>query len=191
VISEFEELDLKRPDFELRYNFNKWLGEKRTDGIFKDYDEDKLRKLPDGISQTFVLAGLKLETVGKSKSGMKKTEKGFIARNKKVGLISVYGNPIMKMVDLQMFFNQTFSDESGQSFYWHFSTPIEKNYFMFYSMDKKSGELGFYSTDEIFSKSITDIKSDKRKTKSFKFDVIQESNALNLLSKFRGFFLLK
>jgi hypothetical protein len=58
-------------------------------------------------------------------------------------------------------------------------------------MDKKSGELGFYSTDEIFSKSITDIKSDKRKTKSFKFDVIQESNALNLLSKFRGFFLLK
>jgi hypothetical protein len=191
VISEFEELDLKRPDFELRYNFIKWLGEKRTDGIFKDYDEDRLRKMPEGINQTFVLAGLKLETVGKSKSGMKKTEKGFIAREKQVGLISVYGIPIMKMVDLQMFFNQTFSDESGQNFYWLFTTPSEKNYFMHYVMDKKSGGLGFYSTDESFMKTITDIKSDKRKTKSFKFDVIQESNALNLLSKFRGFFLLK
>jgi hypothetical protein len=95
------------------------------------------------------------------------------------------------MVDMQMFFKQTYSDESGQSFYWNFDTPTEKKYFMYYNMDKKDGDLGFYSNDETFKKTITDIKPDKRKTKNFKFDVIEDGNALNLLSKFKGYFLYR
>jgi hypothetical protein len=58
-------------------------------------------------------------------------------------------------------------------------------------MDKKDGDLGFYSNDETFKKTITDIKPDKRKTKNFKFDVIEDGNALNLLSKFKGYFLYR
>jgi hypothetical protein len=191
MVEEFPELDLKKSNYGLRFNFARWIGPEKAEEIFKDYDEEKLKKMPNGLDQTFVLAGLKLESFGTTKGGGRKVEKGLIGRQKQVGLVSVNGVPVMKMVDLQMFFNQTYSDESGQSFYWYFTTPSEKNYFMYYLMDKKDGDLGFYSADETFKKTITDIKPDKRKAKNFKFDLIDESNALNLLSKFKGYFLYK
>jgi hypothetical protein len=191
MVEEFPELDLKKSNYGLRFNFARWIGPEKAEEIFKDYDEEKLKKMPNGLDQTFVLAGLKLESFGTTKGGGRKVEKGLIGRQKQVGLVSVNGLPVMKMVDLQMFYNQTYSDESGQSFYWYFTTPSEKNYFMYYLMDKKDGDLGFYSADETFKKTITDIKPDKRKAKNFKFDLIDESNALNLLSKFKGYFLYK
>jgi hypothetical protein len=191
MVQEFPELDLKKPNFALRFNFTHWLGAEKADDIFKDYDEDKLKKMPDGLDQTFVLAGLQLESFGSSKGGGRKIEKGIIAKQKQVGLVSVNGAPILKMVDLQMFFNQTYSEESGQCFYFNFDTPAEKKYFMFYTMDKKDGDLGIYSNDDTFKKTISDIKTDKRKTKNFKFDLIKDGDALNLLSKFKGYFLFK
>jgi hypothetical protein len=175
----------------LQFNFARWIGNDKAEDVFKDYDEDKLKKMPDGLDQTFVFAGLQLESYGTSKGGGRKVEKGLISRQKQVGLVSVNGSPVLKMVDLQMFFNQTYSDESGQSFYWNFSTPSEKKYFMYYGLDKKDGDLGFYSNDESFKKTITDIKADKRKAKNFKFDLIDDANALNLLAKFNGYFLYR
>jgi hypothetical protein len=191
VIEGLPELDLKKPNYALRFNFNHWVGSEKAEDIFKDYDEDKLKKMPDGLDQTFVLAGLQLESFGTAKGGGKKIDKGLISRQKQVGLVSVNGAPVLKMVDMQMFFNQTHSEESGQSFYWSINTPTEKKYFMYYNMDKKDGDLGFYSNDETFKKTISEIKSDKRKTKNFKFDLIPDGDALNLLSKFNGFFLYK
>jgi hypothetical protein len=191
MVEEFPELDLKKPSYALRFNFSRWIGSEKAEDVFKDYDEDKLKKMPDGLDQTFVLAGLQLESFGSSKGGGRKVEKGIIGKQKQVGLVSVNGVPVLKMVDMQMFFKQTYSDESGQSFYWNFDTPTEKKYFMYYNMDKKDGDLGFYSNDETFKKTITDIKPDKRKTKNFKFDVIEDGNALNLLSKFKGYFLYR
>lgn len=191
VIEEFPELDLKKPSYGLRFNFNRWIGADKAEDIFKDYDEDKLKKMPDGLDQTFVLAGLQLESFGTSKGGGRRIEKGLISRQKQVGLVSVNGSPVLKMVDLQMFFNQTYSDDSGQSFFWDFSTPTDKKYFMHYSMDKKDGLLGFYSNDETFKKTISDIKADKRKSKNFTFDLILDGNALNLISKFNGYFLYR
>ena len=151
-MSLFPEFDLKKPNYALRFSFTHWLGADKAEDIFKDYDEDKLKKMPDGLDQTFVLAGLQLESFGTSKGGGRKIEKGLISRQKQVGLVSVNGSPVLKMVDLQMFFNQTYSDESGQSCYWNFSTPAEKKYFLYYSVDKKVGDLGFFSNDETFKK---------------------------------------
>jgi hypothetical protein len=190
-VEEFSDLDLKKPNYGLRFNFAHWVGADKAEDIFKDYDDDKLKKMPDGLDQTFVLAGLQLESFGTTKGGGRKVEKGLISKQKQIGLISVNGSPILKMVNSQMFFNQTNSDESGQCFYWNFSTPDEKKYFMYYGIDKKDGDLGFYSNDENFKKTITDIKPDKRKSKNFKFDLIEDAKALNLLSKLNGYLLYK
>jgi hypothetical protein len=190
-VEEFSDLDLKKPNYGLRFNFAHWVGADKAEDIFKDYDDDKLKKMPDGLDQTFVIAGLQLESFGTAKGGGRKVEKGLISKQKQIGLISVNGSPILKMVNSQMFFNQTNSDESGQCFYWNFSTPDEKKYFMYYGIDKKDGDLGFYSNDENFKKTITDIKPDKRKSKNFKFDLIEDAKALNLLSKLNGYLLYK
>jgi hypothetical protein len=191
MVEEFETLDIKKPIYGLRYNFTRWIGAEKAEAIFREYDEDKLRKMPEALSNTFVFSGLQFESFGSSKGGGKKIEKGIISRQKQVGLVSVNGIPVLKMVDLQMFFNQSHSDLSAQSFSWHFTTPAEKSYFMNYTIDKKDGDLQFYSNDETFKKLITDIKSDKRKVKNFKFDLLDDSAGLNLISKFRGYFLYK
>ena len=191
MVEEFEPLDIKKPVYGLRYNFAKWIGTDKAEDVFREFDEDKLRKMPEGLSNTFVLSGLQFESFGSSKGGGKKIEKGIISKQKQVGLVSVNGIPVLKMVDLQMFFNQSHSEVSGQGFSWYFTTPAEKSYFMNYTIDKKDGELGFYSNDETFKKTITDIKPDKRKAKNFKFDLLDDSAGLNLISKFRGYFLYK
>jgi hypothetical protein len=58
-------------------------------------------------------------------------------------------------------------------------------------MDKKDGDFQLFSSDKVVTDAILAIKPDKRKTKNFKFDVMDEVNAKNLLSKFRGYFLYK
>lgn len=188
MVEEFEALDLKKPIYGLRNNFTKWVGPENAEDLFKDYDEDKLKKLPSGLDNSFLISGLQLESYGMSKSSSKKSDKGLISRQKKVGLIGVNGIPVLKMVDLQMFFNQMPSEKSEQGFSWYFTTPAENTYFMYYFMDKKDGELGFYSNDETFKKTITDIKPDKRKTKNFKFGVIDEGSGFNLIAKFKGYY---
>lgn len=190
-VEDYSDLDLKKPNYGLQFNFTRWVGADKAEDIFKDYDDDKLKKMPEGLDQTFVLAGLQLESFSTAKGGGRKIEKGLISKQKQIGLVSVNGSPILKMVNLQMFFNQIYSDETGQCFYWNFSTPDEKKYFMFYEMDKKDGDLGLFSNDDSFKKTITDIKSDKRKLKNFKFDLIEDAKALNLLSKLNGYLLYK
>jgi hypothetical protein len=47
--------------------------------VFKDFDEEKLKKMPAGLQQTFILSGLVLESFGSDKPTSKKNDKGLIA----------------------------------------------------------------------------------------------------------------
>jgi hypothetical protein len=58
-------------------------------------------------------------------------------------------------------------------------------------MVKRDGDLTIFTTDKTVSDAILAIKPEKRKTKNFKFDVMDEVTAKNLLAKFRGYFLYK
>jgi hypothetical protein len=159
--------------------------------VFKDFDEDKLRKMPSSMEQTFILSDIVLESYGSVKASAKKVDKGLISVNNQVGLISINGIPILKQVEWHQFYVQSFSDESGAGFTWDLSLMDDTKYFMHYAMDKKDGDLQIFTNDKVVSEGILAIKPDKRKTKNFKFDVMDEVTAKNLLSKFRGYFLYK
>jgi hypothetical protein len=58
-------------------------------------------------------------------------------------------------------------------------------------MVKRDGDLTIFTNDKTLSDAILAIKPEKRKTKNFKFDVMDEVTAKNLLAKFRGYFLYK
>jgi hypothetical protein len=58
-------------------------------------------------------------------------------------------------------------------------------------MDKKDGTLLFYANDDIFNKSIMDIKPDKRKSKNFNFDIAEDAVGKALAAKFKGYFLYR
>jgi hypothetical protein len=97
----------------------------------------------------------------------------------------------MKEVDFDIFYLQTFTKESGQGFSWNLTLPEERKYFVNYSMDKKVGALMFYTNDDIFNKSIIEIKPDKRKSKNFTFDIAEDAIGSALYAKFKGYFLYR
>jgi hypothetical protein len=125
------------------------------------------------------------------KASAKKVDKGLISVNNQVGLISINGIPILKQVEWHQFYVQSFSDETAPGFMWDLSLIDDTKYFMNYTMEKKDGDFQLFSSDKVVTDAILAIKPDKRKTKNFKFDVMDEVTAKNLLSKFRGYFLYK
>ena len=186
-----KEIDIKKPNYGLKNTFVHWYAMKDAQEVFKDFDEDKLRKMPSSMEQTFILSDIVLESYGSVKASAKKADKGLISVNNQVGLISINGIPILKQVEWHQFYVQSFSDETAAGFTWDLSLMDDTKYFMHYAMDKKDGDLQIFTNDKVVSDGISAIKPDKRKTKNFKFDVMDEVTAKNLLSKFRGYFLYK
>jgi hypothetical protein len=94
-------------------------------------------------------------------------------------------------VEWHQFYLQSFSDESDPGFAWELSLMDDTKYFMHYSMIKRDGELRIFATDKALNDAIIAIKPDKRKTKNFNFDIMDEVATKGLLAKFRGYFLYK
>ena len=106
-------------------------------------------------------------------------------------MVSINGIPVLKQVELHQFYLQSFSDETAPGFKWELSLLDDTKYFMNYEMVKRDGELLLFTNDKTVNETILAIKPEKRKTKNFKFDVMDEVTAKNLLAKFRGYFLYK
>lgn len=191
IVQEFPELDLKNPKYNIRNTLTHWTNKKTMEDVMRDFDEVRLRKMPSSLDNTFIFTGIVLESYGSSNVGGRKGEKGLISRGSKIGVMGMNGNAVMKEVDMEMFYLQTFTKESGQGFSWNLSLPDERKYFINYTVDKKVGALLFYTKDDIFNKSIMDIKPDKRKSKNFTFDIAEDAIGSALLSKFKGYFLYR
>jgi hypothetical protein len=186
-----KELDIKKASLGLRNTLVHWSNAKDAQEVFKDFDEDKLRKMPASLESSFILTDIVLESYGSNKPSVKKIDKGLISVNNQVGLLSVNGIPVLKQVEWHQFYLQSFSDESDPGFAWELSLMDDTKYFMHYSMIKRDGELRIFATDKALNDAIIAIKPDKRKTKNFNFDIMDEVAAKSLLAKFRGYFLYK
>jgi hypothetical protein len=191
VVQEFSELDLKNPMYNMRNTLTHWSSKKTMEDLMRDFDEERLKKMPSTLENTFILTGLVLESYGSSNIGGRKSEKGLISKESKIGVMGMNGNAVMKVVDFDLFYLQTFSKEPKQGFSWNISLPNERKYFVNYTMDKKDGALLFYTNDDIFNKSIMDIKPDKRKSKNFTFDLAEDAIGTALVAKFKGYFLYR
>jgi hypothetical protein len=186
-----KEVDMKKASYGLKNTFVHWSNAKDAQEVFKDFDEDKLKKMPSTMEQTFILTDIVLESYGNVKASAKKVDKGLISVNNQVGLVSINGIPVLKQVEWHQFYLQSFSDEAAPGFTWDLTLFDDTKYFMNYSMVKRDGDLTIFTNDKTVSDAILAIKPEKRKTKNFKFDVMDEVTAKNLLSKFRGYFLYK
>ena len=186
-----KEVDMKKASYGLKNTFVHWSNAKDAQEVFKDFDEDKLRKMPASMEQTFILSDIVLESYGTLKASVKKVDKGLISVNNQVGLVSINGIPILKQVEWHQFYVQSFSDELAPGFTWELSLLDDTKYFMNYTMAKRDGDLQIFTNDKTVNETILAIKPEKRKTKNFKFDVMDEVTAKNLLAKFRGYFLYK
>jgi hypothetical protein len=185
------EWGLKKPFYGLRNSLSYWANTKESQEVFKDFDEEKLKKMPSGLQQTFILSGITLESFGSDQPSAKKNEKGLIGVSQSVGLISVNGQAINQPIELAQSYVQCFSDECNPSLIWDFQTFDGTRYVFAHQQDKKDGLLSIFSSNKTVLSAIENIKADKRQSKNFKFEPIDETAASAILAKLRSYLLYK
>lgn len=188
---ELTPLDYKFNNEQIKKTLVCWTNRDQED-LLTDYAEGKLRKMPNKLNNTFIISGLALESYSEKNAMQNSYKNGLISTNKKVGLISMNGDAIFKMIPFQMFFEQTYSRNLKQGFSWNIELQNQNNYFFNYRMvDRKQGEMLVNSDDALYTKIITDIKPTKRNDKNFKFDSMEDENAVKFKSEFEKYFLYK
>lgn len=188
---ELTALDYKFYNESFRKALVKWTNKDQED-LFIDRAENKLRKMPSKLNNTFILSGLVLESFSQQNTIINSAKNGLISTSQKVGLISMNGDAIFKMVPFQMFYNQTFSRSHNQGLSWKIDLDDQYNYFFSYRMeDKRNGEFLIHTSDETFKKIISEIKPTKRNEKNFKFDLMNEKIRDDSMTVFRSLFLYK
>ncbi|MFM6945899.1 MAG: hypothetical protein ACKOWW_02045 [Flavobacteriales bacterium] len=185
------EWGLKKPIYGLRNSLSYWSNAKEAQEVFKDFDEEKLRKMPTGLQQTFILSGIVLESFGSDQPSSKKNDKGLIGVSQSVGLISINGQAVNQPVELTQCYVQCFSDQCNPSLIWELQSFDGTRYILSHEQDKKDGLLSIYSSNKTFLTAIENIKADKRQSKNFKYEPIDETAASAILAKLRSYLLYK
>ena len=202
-----KDIDIKSKSYNFKQVSKFWLTPEKENDFYKDYEEDKLRKLPEQLEATFLISGIHLEYF-RFKTKMNETGYvcGFHSKNSgtqiddegdeikaknKVAIIGLEDRVVLKELDFNMVFHQTNIDNSYQGFGFRWATANNKDYVLNYSMDKKDGNMLLYSKDETFMSSINEIKADKRKSKNFRFDIADETQLKLILAKFNDYMQTK
>jgi hypothetical protein len=198
-----KDIDLKSKKYNFKQVSKFWLNPDKENDFYKDYEEDKLRKIPSELEGTLLITGIHLEYFKlKTKANETGFARGFNTRNSsrviddegdeikaknKVAIVGLEDKVVLKEIDFNMIFHQTNTDQSNQGFGFRWMTSNNKEYVLNYSMDKKDGTMLFYSKDEDFTNSISTIKSEKRKSKNFRFDIADETQLKLILLKFNDY----
>ncbi len=165
------------------YTFSKTTQERLTDifsiiaksddkaeKLFKDYDEDKLKKSPAFLNQSYVFPELNLEFYMNKKISERDAVSGLMTKYARTPVFSINDKIVLKRIPMTILFLQSGTNEFVQGFEIEIKDePSDLNYSFKFIKEKKNGKLFTYSSDAGFMNLITDIKEEKRKSKNFSF----------------------
>ena len=205
ALEEQKNADLKSK----KVNFSQFapfiLPNEKMNDLFKDYEEDKLKRLPEGLDQTLVLTGCRFEYKQfKSKANETGYARGWVTKplegstttdqegdevkaKNTLMIIGMEGKPILKDVSGNIVITQTNLGQSNQGFLMNLKTAAGKEYVFDYGMNKKDGKLLIFSNEPTIKTLIEEMKPDKRKGKNFVFEWAEESAVQLAIQKMREF----
>ena len=185
------------------------LSEEKVNELLKDYEEDKLRKMPVGLDQTLVISGLKFDFVRfKTKANESGFSSGWITRppsgttetdeegdevkaKTRCAIIAIEGKPILKEVEFNMAVSQTAIEKSYQGLLISFKDQTDKDFLFDYGMNRKDGKLLVYSKDSELKTMVTEMKPDKRKSKDFSFEWTDDASLQLAMVRLKEFLRAK
>ncbi len=158
-------------------------GREKGEKIFKEYDEDKLKKMPSFLNGTFLIPDLRLESYSLPKNADGDAISGLRSRNSKLVLFSVGDNAVLKKVPGQILFVKKTSPNVPSGFELILEDKLMKrqNWWK-YERVKRDGELKIFTSDMDLLKELESIKTDKRKSKNFGFAIFDEGEMFQLMS---------
>ncbi len=158
-------------------------GREKGEKIFKEYDEDKLRKMPTFLNATFLIPDLRLESYSLPKNADGDAISGLRSRNSKLVLFSVGDLAVLKKVPGQVLFMKKTSPNVPAGFELILEDKLMKRKsWMKYERVKRNGMLNIFTSDMELLKALESIKSDKRKSKNFGFAIFDEGEMFQIMS---------
>lgn len=185
------EYNIKKPLDGLYSSMIAWSNSKDAQDVFKDFDEEKLKRMPNTLSQTFIISGIVLESFGANKPNAAKQDKGLLSKAQQVGLISINGTAIAQPITFTQAFVQSLGQEGSPAFYWLMETFDGTRYVFQYTHQKKDGSFSIYSSNSKMMTNLEALKPDKRKAKNFIYQATEEQTASLILAKLRSLSLNK
>ena len=180
--------DLRSKKINFSMYVRHFLSEDKVNDLFKDYEEDKLKKLPEELDVTLLMSGVKMEFAQfKTKTNESGFSRGWVTKvsagdtetdnegdevksKSRVAILGIEGRPVLKDVEMNFMVGQTSMDASYQGLILNFKNTAGKDYFFDYSMNKKDGKLAVFSNEPTLKTMVTEMKPDKRKSKNFSFE---------------------
>ena len=156
--------------------------EDKAEKLFKDYDEDKLKKAPAFLNQSYIFPELYLEYYMNKKIADRDAVSGFITKYSRTPVFSINEKIVLKRIPMTMLFLQSGTEESVQGFEIDIQDESsDLNYSYKFIKEKKNGKLFIYSPDVGYMNTILTIKEDKRKSKNFTFTDGDEGKMYELM----------
>jgi hypothetical protein len=154
----------------LEQAFNTWTNKAVTDKFFSEYAlRRSVKKMPAELNSTIILTGVKLFSIDSIPQFS-----GFSSFTEDAMLVSFYGQPVMRMLPMEIAFYR--NDKNADGFGIYFFIPGSNNYFLYYQVNKKEGKLSFVTTDQDIRTRVNDVKPDKRKGKSYEYEASMNSS---------------
>lgn len=144
--------------------------EDKAEKLFKDYDEEKLKKAPAFLNQSYVFPELHLEFYMNKKVSGRDAVSGLMTKYSRTPVFSINDKIILKRIPMKLLFLNSNSNENVQGFEIEIKDEYSNlNYSFKFIKEKKNGKLFINSEDKGYMSTILEIKEDKRKSKNFSF----------------------
>ena len=144
--------------------------EDKAEKLFKDYDEDKLKKAPTFLNQSYVFPELHLEFYMNKKVSGRDAVSGLMTKYSRTPVFSINDKIVLKRIPMKLLFLNSNSNENVQGFEIEIKDEdSDLNYSFKFIKEKKNGKLFINSEDKGYMSTILEIKEDKRKSKNFSF----------------------
>ena len=156
-----KESDINRTNFDRAMKH--WNEKKDYDKIREAVLNETTPKFPKSMEQTIVLSGLELESYSKNEN------RGLKSTSPKIILVSMYERPVFKQVPYQFYVDLTTEELNKYNFSLNFNVGA-LDYFFDLKTAKSTRDMKILTNDELFNKTLFEIKPKMKKIKNFSYD---------------------
>jgi len=146
-----------------------WTDQKTADKLKSDYTlKQEVKNVPKALQDAIVITGIKM--VSHTKKG--DNQRGLKTNTTQSAIVNIFNEPVMKYVSTRIFAEQR--SNMGDRLGLFLDAPGGYEYFIDYDF-RKDGVMSILTDDAEFNKEITEMKSDKKKSRKFIYDVTKNS----------------
>lgn len=157
-----KEADINKTNFDRAMKH--WNNQKEYEKIREAILNETTPKFPKSLEQAIVVTGMELVNYDKNeKHGLKSNAQNVV-------VVGMYEKPVFKSVPYEFYIDLNAEDLNKYNFGLNFNVGNSEYFFDMKTISKTSRDLKVLTTDEIFNKTLFEMKPKMKNIKNFSFD---------------------